>query len=332
MAVSSAHSSLIRRASLALPIPYVAPDGELETLVARSFSEVFNIDDVGANDDFFDIGGDSLLAEVFCMVLSERTGYNFEPSSLVEHGSPKQIAVSLRAKSVETFAPMAADDERIRPPIFVVHGPEGFTMPKRAFRQALAKGQKLFMFELPGMRGGCCYGRIEDIAAVYVAQLVEQVPQAPILLAAFCAGGLIALEMAARLAEMGRPVRQLVLLDPSVRRDGSLGIDRMPKKRNSEFSFFIDARTKFHAALLHYRPRPYHGPVTILSSIEREPAFREGSHASNLLPLRRVHVVTEGHNEFGGAASARLLQSICDGALDLSLREPLLPHEPVACT
>jgi thioesterase domain-containing protein len=81
------------------------------------------------------------------------------------------------------------------------------------------------MFELPGIRGGKCYERIEDIAAVYVSELTEEYPQGPVLLAAFCAGSLIALEMAAQLAAIGRPPRELVLLDPPIRRDGTLGIE-----------------------------------------------------------------------------------------------------------
>ena len=89
MAVASAHLSLINRVSLPLPMPYVVPDGELETLIATIFSEVLNLDHVGANDEFFDLGGDSLLAEVLSMVLSERTGHDVPLSSLAEYGSPK---------------------------------------------------------------------------------------------------------------------------------------------------------------------------------------------------------------------------------------------------
>jgi thioesterase domain-containing protein len=82
------------------------------------------------------------------------------------------------------------------------------------------------MFELPGIRGGRCYEDIEEIAAAYVVQLGDEYPQGPIFLAAFCAGGLIALEMAAQLAEMGRPISHLVLLDPPIRH-GTLGVGRI---------------------------------------------------------------------------------------------------------
>jgi thioesterase domain-containing protein len=200
---------MITRESLELSTPYEAPNGEREKLIAELFSQVLEVDRIGANDDFFDLGGDSLLAQTLGTVISERTGRDFQIWALVEYGSPRLIAGVLTGGSSQSAR------ESIRPPIFLVHGHVGFTLPKPTFRQAFAEGQELYVFELPGIRGGQSYDRIEDIAAVYVSQLVARYPQGPICLAAFCTtGGLNALEMASQLEEIGRPICQLVLLDP----------------------------------------------------------------------------------------------------------------------
>lgn len=222
MAMVSA-SDVINRGSLALPTSYVAPDGALETLIATTFAEVFSLDEIGADDDFFDLGGDSLIAETLSMVISERTGSSFPVSSLLEFGSPRLVAVFL-SKHAQAAAAVEPDTAS-PPPIFIVHGRGGFTLPKPEFREALAPGQTLRMFELPGIRGGQCYERIEDIAAVYLKELNEEYPKGPVFLAAFCAGSLIALEMATQLDTIGRAPRALVLLDPPIRRDGSLGTE-----------------------------------------------------------------------------------------------------------
>jgi thioesterase domain-containing protein len=206
---------MIAREALNLSTPYQAPNGELETLVAGLFGEVFGIQPIGANDDFFDLGGDSLLAETLSLLISDRTKREFPISALIEQASPKLIAASLTEQSAPNSA-KAPKEQSARPPIFFVHGRDGFTLPKPAFRQAFAEGQEIHMFELPGIRGGTCHDRIEDIAAAYVAQLVDTYPQGPVLLAAFCMGGLIALEMAAQLEKMERPVKQMVLLDPGL--------------------------------------------------------------------------------------------------------------------
>ena len=216
MAIPSTQSVSVTRESLSLSTPYEAPNGALELLIAEVFAQALRLEKVGANDDFFDLGGDSLLAEVISMNISERTGHPFQLSALVEYGSPRKIAALLGGVSNKTNAPTHAALEAIRPPIFIVHGRQGFTLLRPSFRKALADDQRLFMFELPGIRGGQCYERIEDIAAIYVGQLVEEYPHGPILLAAFCMGSVIALEMAAQLAKIGRPVHQLALIDPTL--------------------------------------------------------------------------------------------------------------------
>jgi thioesterase domain-containing protein len=355
MASETAPALGVSRASLRLPLAYAAPESETETLVAGLFAEVFKLDRVGVNDDFFDLGGDSLIAEVFSMRIRELTGQEFKVSTLVEHGSPKQIAALLRQSG--EFRPAREAAEPLRPPIFVVHGRQGLTFPKPEFFRALGEGQKLHIFELPGLHGGHCYDRIEDIAAVYVAQLTEAHPKGPILLAAFCAGGLIALEMAAQLAAMGRPIRQLVLLDPPIRK-GSLGIGRIYDdeirwtlfqrvKSRLELAFpaflmrpFLEmryrrfitrtsaadpkwagfpqaakARAKLFMSFVYCRPRRYDGPVTILSSTARPRAFRAGFNLENLLPQVRVEPVTKIHRDIIGAEAARAMQDVFDAAL-----------------
>jgi thioesterase domain-containing protein/acyl carrier protein len=334
-----------------LSIAFIPPDHELETLVANIFAEVFGLDHVGADEDFFELGGDSLLAEVLSTLVSERTGCPFQLSSLLEYGSPRRIAGLLRAKADESVFPVAASKEGGRPPIFVVHGRLGFTLPKPEFIQALVKGQKLRMFELPGIHGGPCYDCVEDISACYVAQLVEEYPQGPILLAAFCTGSLIALEMAAQLAEMRRPVHHVVLLDPRirpgvpqlVRRRLTLQKDRLRSKllklrpvravyelrfrrfllrrkhedrvRYSELGLSIKAQAKLRVAFFRYQPCPYYEPITILSSAERRAEFEEARHIRKLLPNRKIHLVSERHRDLVGATTARHMQTAFDEAL-----------------
>jgi thioesterase domain-containing protein len=217
---------MIARDSLNLQTPYEPPAGELETLIAGAFAEVFKLDRVGVNDEFFDVGGDSLLGEVLSTLISERTGRDFQISTLIEHSSPRRIAGLLGDKQAQPGAAKAT-----RPPIFIVHGRMGFILPQPGFRQAFAEGQELHVFELPGLRGGESCSRVEDIAANYVAQIVKRQPQGPILLAAFCVGAFIALEMAAQLAEKGRPVTQIVLLDPSLPSDRPANVKRELKRK-----------------------------------------------------------------------------------------------------
>jgi thioesterase domain-containing protein len=217
---------MIARESLNLPTPYEPPAGKLEELIARVFAEVFELDRIGAADEFFNVGGDSLLGEVLSEQISVRTGQDLRISDLFEHGSPRAIARFLSEKSSQPA--MGAGGQ---PPIFLIHGRVGFTLPKPEFRKVFGESQEFHVFELPGLRGGTSHDRIEDIAAVYVAQLVQRYPQGPILIVAFCVGALIALEMAAQLSARGRPVTQLVLLDPSLPKNRGVDVKRERKRK-----------------------------------------------------------------------------------------------------
>jgi thioesterase domain-containing protein len=332
-------------------------------LVASLFAEIFSLDHVGVNDDFFDLGGDSLVAELFSMHVRERTGRDFKVSSLIENGSPRKIAAILQ-RGVEALGAVPAV-ESVRPPIFIVHGRQGLTFPKPEFFQSLAPGQKLHMFELPGLRGGHCYERVEDIAGVYVDQLLQEYPKGPVLLAAFCAGGLIALEMAAQLARTGRPICQLVLLDPPIWR-GSLGIGRLDDRsyrtfverakgklemslpaflmrpylefryrrflsrriatdsKWARFPLSASARAKLLIAFLYYKPHRYDGPVTILSSRRRTRALRAGFNLQALLPRVRIESATKVHHDIIGPDAAHAMQELFDAAL----RTQIDQHQP----
>jgi Phosphopantetheine attachment site len=167
---------MIARESLNLQTPYELPAGKLEELIAGIFAEVFELDRIGAADESFDVGGDSLLGEVLSERITQRTGQDFQISDLFEHGSPRAIARFLFRKSTQPA--MGAGG---RPPIFLIHGRVGFTLPKPEFRKVFGESQEFHLFELPGLRGERSYDRLEDIAAVYIAQLVERYPRGPIL-------------------------------------------------------------------------------------------------------------------------------------------------------
>jgi surfactin synthase thioesterase subunit len=212
VATYRSQTRLIDRQALGLSTAFSIPAEGLESEIADAFAQCFDVNRVGADDEFFELGGDSMSAVSLSLTVSRIAGLEFPVSQLVDHGTPRAIARFL-ARERET----APSIELRRPPIFAVHGRLGFMLPRPAFLGGLRPGQRLRMFELPGLRGtGPCLTRIEDIAEAYVARISTEYPDGPILLAAFCLGGVIAIEMAAQLAAKGRPVLQLVLLDPSL--------------------------------------------------------------------------------------------------------------------
>lgn len=212
--------NLIERASLGLPEAYEPPSGAgLEARFAQAFAQCLRIDQVGANDCFFDLGGDSLSAVELQLLISHDPGLSFPVSLLAGCSTPRQLALALAPDQLASQAEASSDAAGRRPPIFSVHGRGGYMLPAKGFFTGLHPQQKFHMFELPGLRAGTpqqARRRVEDIAQVYCDQLTAQYPQGPIHLAAFCAGCMIGMEMATRFSKAGRPVTRLVLVDPNI--------------------------------------------------------------------------------------------------------------------
>ena len=62
-----------------LTVEYVAPSNETEKAIVYAFEKVFNIDKIGVNDDFVNLGGDSLSA---IKLISYLEGYNITAADI----------------------------------------------------------------------------------------------------------------------------------------------------------------------------------------------------------------------------------------------------------
>lgn len=213
---------------LKLPVPFIAPRTRLETQIAAAFSDVLRVDPIGRDDEFYDLGGDSLAGEALSIEIERATGKSFPISKLFRHGTPALIAQLLG----DTPPAPATDNVRF----FIVHGRGGYTSLKPEFRSGLAPDRNVVMLELPGIRGGRRpIWRITSLAAEYVRQMEAEQPEGPLKLAAFCSGSFIALEMATILKKKGRPLDRLVLIDPLApkllleRHKAELALERDPK-------------------------------------------------------------------------------------------------------
>lgn len=89
---------LSRRADLGLANRYEPPREGAEAQAAALFAAVLNVDLVGATDEFFDLGGDSLLAEELALRIEQTFGTEFPLHSLFDYGSPRAIAGFLRGE------------------------------------------------------------------------------------------------------------------------------------------------------------------------------------------------------------------------------------------
>ncbi len=222
----------LTRDALMLEAPYVAPVGESEEILAKIWSDVFGIRNLGAEDDFFDLGGDSTIAETITLKISEAFGIPFKSGSLVEATTVRDVARIVNDTSAQSLAshilPLRSRGDRV--PIFLVHGGAGLLFPSAEFMSGFHDDQPVYAFQVPGYDGQCePLDTVKDIAAEYIRHMKQVSPDGPWHLAGFCNGGWIAFEMAAQLDREGNRPLSLTLLDPGVQ-EGRMQMDYLRRR------------------------------------------------------------------------------------------------------
>ncbi|HSK77096.1 MAG TPA: amino acid adenylation domain-containing protein [Thermoanaerobaculia bacterium] len=81
--------------------PYVAPQSELESRIAAVWREIFGLEQVGVHDNFFDLGGNSLLIVKLHSRLQKALGRDFPLVDLFKHPTVAALASSLGAVRTE---------------------------------------------------------------------------------------------------------------------------------------------------------------------------------------------------------------------------------------
>ena len=99
----------------ALPVPeiaggaeYVQPEGKLECIIADAFSSVLANDRIGANDDFFSIGGTSISAIKVVAAIS-LSGYSVTYKNVFEARTPRALAELIEGKKHTAAAVTPSD-------------------------------------------------------------------------------------------------------------------------------------------------------------------------------------------------------------------------------
>jgi acyl carrier protein len=85
------------RAERVLDGEYVPPETDLEATLCRRFADVLGLDRVGRHDDFFEAGGNSLVAIQLIAGIREETGVRVPMRTLFEAARVARLAVEIAA-------------------------------------------------------------------------------------------------------------------------------------------------------------------------------------------------------------------------------------------
>lgn len=188
------------------------PIGETEQAVAAIWRRVLARDDIGRDDDFFDLGGDSLSTLALMFGIEEALGRELPVTMIYEAPTIAALAAAIDAHAAPCFSPLVKIKDGEGAPLFIVHGVGGNVM------ELFAVGRRLegpvYAIQARGLDGKEAPNRsIAAMADDYLAAIRTAFPQGPYHLAGYSSGGLTALEIARRLWAQGETPASLTLID-----------------------------------------------------------------------------------------------------------------------
>lgn len=193
---------------------YEAPADELELSLARLFGECLQLEQIGRQDNFFDLGGDSLLLVDLQMRLEAMFSRKLHLDDVMAASTVARLARLIREGDAVDGVVTIRQGSSDATPVFFVHDGNGDVLVYRNLANLLdVKGivYGLSPTRNPGLE--TVDTRIEAIAARYVSLIRRIQPQGPYLLSGMCTGGVIAVEVALQLERMGAAVDMLALID-----------------------------------------------------------------------------------------------------------------------
>ena len=194
-------------------------DDNTEVIVRAIWQKAFGLRKIEREDDFFDLGGNSLIAIEISVGL-ERA-----------FGKPLPLSIFYQAPTIAALAD--AIDRHITPkpsglvmlkggsgpvgalPLFIVHGAGGNVMELRHLASSIQYSGPIIAIQAIELSGEAAVsGPVDEMAQDYIAAIRKVRPRGPYLLGGYSLGGLVALEMTRLLLAAGEAVRPVLLIDP----------------------------------------------------------------------------------------------------------------------
>lgn len=244
----------------------ITPRTPTEERLAKLWAQVLNVEHIGVNDNFFAVGGDSLLAMQLIERVQQQEQQEFPLSNLFLAPTIAQLATLLDQSNPNTaldWSPLVPLQQAgIKRPFFCVHPIFGVVFPYYELAHQLGTDQPFYGLHPIGLTGKQPpHTQIEDMATAYIKAIREVQPQGPYLLGGWSFGGLVAFEMAQQLQNIGQQVALLALFDtlaPVSQNKPSLGDSLNFLLKTATFSslpFLLDYISLIKAPRQHQRDR-----------------------------------------------------------------------------
>jgi len=188
---------------------WIGPRTKTEHALARIWRKALRVQRLSIEDNFFEIGGHSMLAASLFGTIEREMKVSLPLSALFKAPTIALLASYIDKGGDEdewcTLVPIQPKGSR--EPLFLVHGAEGNVLLYRELARSLGEDQPVYGFQAAGLDGVTSIAHsIEEMATLYIERIRDVQPDGPYCLGGYCLGGTIAYEMGRQLRESGHSV------------------------------------------------------------------------------------------------------------------------------
>ncbi len=210
----------------ALPKPHPRKDTEKpkgrivltanEQIITGIWNEVLGLNNLDPTDDFFQLGGHSLLAVKVMVAIEKKTGKRLPIATLFNNSTIEKLARQLVDEKTEfrweAIVPIKTTGSKV--PVFLIHGAGLNVLLFKSISEYFDADQPVYGIQALGLyRETEIPETIEEIAARYIKEVLQVVPDGNCALAGYSMGGFIAYEMVRQLKAVGKEIKFLAVMD-----------------------------------------------------------------------------------------------------------------------
>lgn len=201
----------------------IAPRTEIEQGLADIWKNLLKMDGIGVQDNFFDLGGHSMLAVQMLAQVQQAFDVNIPVTMLFQKANIQQLAEVIfqqqRPQKWPSLVEIRSSGDR--KPLFCVHGLTGDVLWFFMLLPYLDPNQPVWGLESRGLDGmQPPFTTIEEMAAYYIQLMRNVQPEGPYHLCGYSFGGSVAFEIARQLKEAGDEIGLLAVLDHATPKSG----------------------------------------------------------------------------------------------------------------
>ncbi len=204
------------------------PTSTEEIKLLNLWKELLDFADLSINDNFFEVGGNSLLAMRLITRVNKEMNVSLPLITLFHHPTIKLLASSIKTptKQKTNSSAVLMKGQGTKTPFFCVHPVGGNILCYNNLAKHWSDDRPLYALQARGFEGKeRPLKSIKSIAREYIKSIKKIQKNGPYLIGGWSFGGHVASEIARQLVEQGDAIRVLVLIDTSANIDEFRKID-----------------------------------------------------------------------------------------------------------